>query len=277
MIKPAVNPQELAQKYYRFDKSASNRVATAEDVTAETIHVYRDLGYVVIDQVLSPEEVTRALTEISDVIHGRIVGPKIQYGPGAREASIDPEMAVRKLHKFIDHCPALHHICYHPRILALLERIFGEAPRFCEDQALLKPPSKEAGIEKPWHQDMAYSNFSFTRMVVGVWVALDEATIDNGCMHVIPGSHKNGPTPHYAVRDWQICDTSVDVHKDETVELKPGGVLVFCGLLHHGTPPNMSMKSRRALQFHYAPQTAVKMTPQEYKVVFTNEMTQAEC
>ncbi|MDF2722499.1 MAG: phytanoyl-CoA dioxygenase family protein, partial [Paenibacillus sp.] len=187
------------------------------------------------------------------------------------------EYSVRKLHKFIDTCPALHHICYHPKILSILERIFGEPPRFGEDQALLKPPSPDAGIEKPWHQDMAYSNFSYTKMVAGVWVALDEATAENGCMHVIPRSHMNGPVPHYAVRDWQLCDTVVDVHKDEMVPLKPGGLMIFSGLLHHGTPPNLSNQRRRALQFHYAPESAKKMTSEEYKIVFTNEMTKAEC
>jgi phytanoyl-CoA hydroxylase len=162
-------------------------------------------------------------------------------------------------------------------VLSLLARIFAEQPKFLEDQALLKPPSKQSGIEKPWHQDMAYSSFAYTKMVCGVWVALDEATLDNGCMHVIPRSHRNGPVPHYAVRDWQLCDADVDVGSDETVPLKPGGMLFFCGLLHHGTPPNLSNQRRRALQFHYGTDSAVKMTPEEYKMVFTNRMTKAEC
>lgn len=285
MIRPAEDPIQIVQKLYRFDRLAEHRVASPEDVSEETIRKYSELGYVAIDQVLSADEVTAALQDIDDVVHGRIVGPKIQYFRGRSESkdlTVDEspeqrEMSVRKLHKFIDHCPALHHICYHPSILALLARVFGEAPRFCEDQALLKPPSKEAGIEKPWHQDMAYANFSYTKMVAGVWIALDEATLENGCMHVIPGSHRNGPVPHYAVRDWQLCDTSVDVQSDQAVPLAPGGILLFSGLLHHGTPPNLSNQRRRALQFHYAPESAAKMTPDQYKLAFTNEMTKAEC
>ncbi|MDF2661405.1 MAG: phytanoyl-CoA dioxygenase family protein [Paenibacillus sp.] len=285
MFNPAANPQDIAQRLYRYDKLAKHRVGTVDDITEETVRNYRELGYVAIDGVLSADELEKAIQDISDTIHGKIVGPKIQYFKGKREMEeaghfLTPEeheFTVRKLHKFIDYCPNLHHICYHPKIRKVLEMVFGEKPRFCEDQALLKPPSKEAGIEKPWHQDMAYSNFSFTKMVAGVWIALDEAALDNGCMHVIPRSHKNGPVPHYAVRDWQLCDTAVDVQKDEAVPLRPGGILVFSGLLHHGTPPNLSNKRRRALQFHYAPESAVKMTPDQYKTVFTNEMTQAEC
>ncbi|MEF3305411.1 phytanoyl-CoA dioxygenase family protein [Paenibacillus sp. GYB003] len=285
MLRPADNPMDVVAAMYRFDQMAKHRVPAPEHVTEETVRTYRELGYVAIDNVLNGEEVAAALRDIDDVIQGRIVGPKIQCVRGKSElkdggefaSARERELCVRKLHKFIDYCPALHHICYHPKIWGVLEMVFGETPRFCEDQALLKPPSADAGIEKPWHQDMAYGNFSYTKMVAGVWVALDEAALDNGCMHVIPGSHRNGPVPHYAVRDWQLCDTAVDVAKDEVVPLKPGGLLVFSGLLHHGTPPNLSDKRRRALQFHYAPESAVKMTPDAYKLAFTNEMTKAEC
>ena len=58
---------------------------------------------------------------------------------------------------------------------------------------------------------------------------------------------------------------------------QPGGVLIFHGLLHHGTPPNFSEKRRRSIQIHYAPQSASKLSPREYKRMFTNEMTNAEC
>ena len=45
--------------------------------------------------------------------------------------------------------------------------------------------------------------------IISVWVALQEAHRDNGCMHVIPGSHLEGPVIHFSRRDWQICDTDV--------------------------------------------------------------------
>lgn len=277
-MKPAADPVLIKEQLYRFDKIAPHRLSKPEDFTDDSLRKYKELGYVAIEQVLTPEEVQAALQDITDVIHGRIVGPKIQLMRDAQWSTPEErEFVVRKLHKFIDHCPALHHICYHPAILGILNRIFGENARFCEDQALLKPPSPDAGIEKPWHQDMAYPNFSFTKMVAGVWIALDDATHENGCMHVIPGSHREGPVPHYSVRDWQLCDASVDIPRDETVPLKPGGLMIFSGLLHHGTPPNLSNQRRRALQFHYAPSSAVKMTPEQYKLAFTNEMTQAEC
>lgn len=285
MINPTESPETIARQMYRYDQPARHRVPSVDQVTEETFKTYYELGYVAIDNVFSEDEIAAAQQEITDVISGKIVGPRVQFfrNRGELTDGIDQltpeekERQVRKLHKFVEFCPGLHHLCYHPKVLSLLERILGEPARLCEDQGLLKPASKDAGIEKPWHQDMAYNNFAFTQMVVGVWVALDEALPENGCMHVIPGSHSNGPVPHYVVRDWQLCDAAIQVARDEVVALKPGGILVFTGLLHHGTPPNISDKRRRALQFHYAPQSAKKMTAQEYKLFFTNEMTKAEC
>ena len=68
--------------------------------------------------------------------------------------------------------------------------------------------------------------------VVGVWIALDEATPENGCLHVIPGSNIEGPMIHFKRRDWQICDTDVPIGRDTMVPLKPGGCLFWHGLTH---------------------------------------------
>jgi phytanoyl-CoA hydroxylase len=117
--------------------------------------------------------------------------------------------------------------------------------------ALIKPPL--IGREKPWHQDFAYFNLPLGTPVVGVWIALDEALIENGCMHVIPDSHRDGPVVHFQRRDWQICDTDVNVRQVVAVPLQPGSCLLFDGLLHHGTPPSQSRLRRRAVQYHYKP------------------------
>ncbi|MBW7458189.1 phytanoyl-CoA dioxygenase family protein [Paenibacillus sepulcri] len=272
-------PGDVAHLMYRYDHIASDRAATAEDVNDYRIKQFWELGYLVVDQLLTGAEVAAANEAITDIIQGRIVGPRLQFMKKESELLTpdDRDRAMRKLHKFIDHAPALHEACFHKDVQSILERIFGEQAQFLEDQAILKPPSSEAGGEKPWHQDMAYGNLSQNKMVCGVWIALDEAGLDNGCMHVIPRSHMDGPVPHYAIRDWQLCDTNVAVERDVAVTLKPGGALFFAGLLHHGTPPNFSSKRRRALQFHYSPESSRKMTPQEFKMMFTNEMTNAEC
>jgi ectoine hydroxylase-related dioxygenase (phytanoyl-CoA dioxygenase family) len=134
---PSQNPESITN-LYRYDQLATHRLASIDDITDETVRNYTELGYVAIEQVLSAEEVAAACQEINDVIHGKIVGPRVQYFRNHKdtetswefESPEQREWAVRKLHKFIDYCPSLNAICYHPKILAALEKMFGEAPRF---------------------------------------------------------------------------------------------------------------------------------------------------
>jgi phytanoyl-CoA hydroxylase len=269
--------KEIAVSLYRYDRIATDRLATLEDLQEEHVRKFWEQGYLVVDRALEPAEVEQSLEAIMDIIHGRSAGAKIQFVKKRELLKTDEEreLAVRKVYYYIDHEPRLRDIAYHPRILSALEKLFGEPAKVIADQAILKPPG--GGAEKPWHQDMAYGNLAYDKSVIGIWFALDPADLENGCMHVIPHSHMEGGIPHYAVRDWQICDRNVRVEEDVAVPLSPGGVLIFSGLLHYGTPPNFSNKRRRALQIHYAPVSAEKLTPREYKRMFTNEMTNAEC
>jgi len=112
---------------------------------------------------------------------------------------------------------------------------------------------------------------------VGVWIALDEATVANGCMHVRPQGHLEGPRIHFQRRDWQICDTDIMGQPCVAVPLKPGGVLIFDGLLPHGTPTNHSGHRRKALQFHYVSVSADKAPQEERLKHFGSEGKNVEC
>ncbi|NQX63344.1 phytanoyl-CoA dioxygenase family protein [Paenibacillus qinlingensis] len=267
----------IANTLYRYDQVEDNRISTLSDLTEEHVKQFWARGYLVVEQALSIEEVNTSLEAVMDILSGASTGTKIQFVKPRNELTTleEIELAARKLSDYIDHEPRLRDIAYHPSIMEALGKLFGEEAKVAQDQAILKPPT--GGAEKPWHQDMAYGPLAYDKAVIGLWTALDPAELDNGCMHVIPYSHREGGAPHYAVRDWQLCDRSVQVDHDVAVPLQPGGVLIFHGLLHHGTPPNFSAKRRRALQVHYAPISASKLTPKEYKRMFTNEMTGAEC
>jgi phytanoyl-CoA hydroxylase len=269
--------KEIASSLYRYDKTASHRAAALEEVGAEHIKRYKEEGYIVVDRVLTDQEIKEALSEISDIIHSRLPGPKVQIvkSEGELKTPEEREFATRKVYDYVDYAPALRKIAFHAGILGLVEKLLGDKPKLVGNQGLLKPPF--GGGEKPWHQDMAYGGLFYKKQILGVWIALDEAGLENGCMHIIPRSHLAGGVPHYSVRDWQMCDTHVDVERDVAVPLQPGGLLIFSGLLHHGTPANFSPKRRRALQFRFAPASSEMMTKDEFKLMFTNEMTDAEC
>ncbi len=255
LLRSRVSPEQFELEYARKSAPVSNN-KSFDETTGESL-IKTDIDGQILKK--KPKSPSVQLSKPRDQLH----------------TAEERELATRKVWNFVDFEPKLRAMATLPKLLQVVEQLLGAKPLLVDDAALLKPP--RSGQEKPWHQDMAYRGLDYDMRIIGVWIALDEADAENGCMHVIPRSHMNGATPHYSVRDWQICDANVNVERDAIVPLKPGGVLFFHGMTHHGTPNNFSDKRRRALQFHYAPARAKLMTPQEYRRMFTNEISNAQC
>jgi phytanoyl-CoA hydroxylase len=266
---------------YHYDGIAHG-VPDLHSITDEHITQFYEQGYLAVEQAFSAVEVQDALNGLLSLLSGEVPDFKgVMYEKSAEGIPVDkmsPEQKqdyVRKFMWFVKHETRLHALAHHPDLLAVVERIMGEAPVLFQDMALLKPP--RLGREKPWHQDHAYFELPLEAKVVGCWIALDEATTENGCMIVIPGTHRQGPVVHFKRRDWQICDTHVRNQGAVAVPLKPGGCLFFSSLIHHGTPTNFSDKRRRAVQFHYRPESAPKTSMEERLAIFGEEGKDVTC
>ncbi len=251
-------------------------------VTDAHVARFHEQGYLIVENAFTAQEVQIALEGLFHLLSGAVEEfDGVQYerasaGVAIEDMSVEEKQDyVRKFMSFVDYDERLNELAHHPLLLALVERLIGEAPVLFQSMALLKPP--RLGRDKPWHQDAAYFQIELDAKVVGCWIALDEATIENGCMVIAPGSHLNGPVVHFRRRDWQICDTDVDNSGAVAVPLKPGGLLIFQSLLHHGTPPNDSGLRRRALQFHYRPQSAPLTSQEERLAIFGGEGLGAKC
>src|SRR5207247_656920 len=105
--------------------------------------------------------------------------------------------AVRKFSSLCDHEPVFRAHAQNPALLDMVEDLIGTPIRLYADQALLKPPL--VGSEKLPHQDNAYFRVAPDDAVITCWCALDDATIENGCMHYLPGSHRLGIVEHDAI------------------------------------------------------------------------------
>ncbi len=265
---------------YRYDAVAES-VDGIESVTDEQIQFFHEQGYLVVHNLLQSLEIEAGRQGVWDLVDGKredFRGIHIEAAARGKTDALSPlerRNAVRKLFRFIDYDARLKTLAEHPNILSILTRILGEPPVLFQDMALLKPPL--IGREKPWHQDCAYFNFPIDATVVGVWIALDEATPENGCLHIVPGSHREGPMLHFRRRDWQICDTDALVDRDAMVPLKPGGCLFWHGLTHHGSPSNHTNSRRRALQFHYKPASCPEIPKDERLAIYGGEVQGAQC
>ena len=281
-VDPGIEPgiEASALRLYRASAVAKG-VAGFAMVSDEHVERFHRDGYLVVDDAFTNDEVEAGLEGVLDLIDGKVPAfTGVQFEAKARErldtlAREQKQDAVRKLMGFVAHEPRTRAIAEHPGLIGVLQRIIGEAPALFQDQALLKPPF--IGREKPWHQDNAFFSLPPEATIVGAWIALDEAVPENGCMHVIPGTHRAGPVVHFQRRDWQLCDEDVAVAQVVAVPLRPGGCLLFHGLLHHGTPPSQSPRRRRALQFHYKPASVDRTSEEERLAVFGSEGKDVTC
>jgi ectoine hydroxylase-related dioxygenase (phytanoyl-CoA dioxygenase family) len=110
---------------------------------------------------------------------------------------------------------------------------------------------------QPCHQDSWYFPFAPPRPVVGAWLAVTEATLENGCLHVVPGSHREPVHDHVPDRRpdanygyVEIVDH--DLSNEVPVLLSPGDLLLFDSHLMHFSTDNVSTGVRAAMVFHYA-------------------------
>jgi ectoine hydroxylase-related dioxygenase (phytanoyl-CoA dioxygenase family) len=146
----------------------------------------------------------------------------------------------------------LHDVLWNPRFLVAASQLLGNSPvRFWHDQIFWKPP-KQGGVVA-WHQD--YSYWTRTKPIAHLtcWCGLDDATIENGCLQYIPGSHQWGllPKPVIAgelqgIKDFLNDEQKKQFDNPQFAEVKAGEAIFHHSLTLHGSGANKSSKPRRA-------------------------------
>jgi ectoine hydroxylase-related dioxygenase (phytanoyl-CoA dioxygenase family) len=157
--------------------------------------------------------------------------------------------------------PIMEKYVKHPKICGILSQITGEhlahwdgSVKCMQSMFFVKPPGFQG---QAWHQDEIYIP-TRDRSLVGAWMALDDATIENGCLWIIPGSHRTGylypSRPHTNPDEFDFAPESwgFDESAEVPVEVKTGSLVFFNGYLLHRSRKNRSASSyRRVLVNHY--------------------------
>ncbi len=223
-------------------------------VNDQLLKQYREQGYFTVEGLFTAEEVQSVREEIPKIVARYPDVPKelVQIEPTVASGEKTPEsfeLGVRKLSRMARHNAFFRNLAFHPKMVNIARTLLGPDIVLHQGQLLMKPP--HFGGEKIWHQDNAYFRLE-PNHVFGFWVACDDATVENGCMHVLPGSHTRGIAEHAGVGDEYGLVTPQSLEDAAPIPLKPGDALVFHGELYHYTPPNRTDKRRRAIQYHYA-------------------------
>ncbi len=262
-------------------RAIADKVNGLDGISGDGFSLFRQQGYLAVEAAFTEKEVEDGLAGLSDLIMGKrpdFRGISFEAKAKDRVEDLTPQERldwVRKLVYFVDYDTRLKALAFHRKLMPVVRRLLGAEPELFADQALIKPP--KIGREKPWHQDHAFFDLFGDTPVVGVWIALDAATLENGCMRLLSGAHRQGPRIHFTRRDWQICDDEILGQRSVAAPLDPGGLLLFDGLLPHGTPANASAERRRALQFHYIPKGTEDISREERLKTFGSDGKDVTC
>ncbi|MDA0745420.1 MAG: phytanoyl-CoA dioxygenase family protein [bacterium] len=150
-----------------------------------------------------------------------------------------------------------------PRILDLLVEAMGKDVLLLSTHFFCKYPDPLAKGFVAWHQDVTYWGLEPPEAHTA-WIAIDDSDVENGCMRVIPGSHRNGIVTH-AKSDregnllsinQEIPDEYVDTTQAIDLELKAGQMSIHDGQLFHASMPNRSNRRRCGLTVRFIPPKA---------------------
>lgn len=232
--------------------STATAAAQSPDSLSER---FREQGFVVLEDVLTPQEVAALNAEAVRVCRGDLGEINGRF-ERATERETDDEVLHRYLcihnpHKFSD---VMLDAMRHPDLASVLTRLIGPNVKAMQSMLFIKAEGKPG---QAWHQD-EYFIPTRDRSLTAAWIALDDATVDNGCLWVLPGSHRPGVIYPDREHDDVRFDCAVELfafpYEDSDavpVEVRAGSAVVFNGYLLHRSLPNVSRSYRRALVNHY--------------------------
>ncbi|HAT09741.1 MAG TPA: phytanoyl-CoA dioxygenase family protein [Planctomycetes bacterium] len=217
-------------------------------------------GYVAGGPLLTTGEVEELRCELDRVIGEREATTKAKPVHIANLSS-DPACEVWQVVNIWQASPAFARLLQHPRLVAMLRQLAGPDAgelRLWHDQIQYKPPG-HGGVNW-WHQDAPYWPVLAPQdSLLTAWIALDEVSLDNGCMSMVPGSQAWGDTIDHlhacGERSRDFWRSLGEEFQDRPVHVVPrpvalGGVHFHHALTWHGSHENRSTRPRRAIALH---------------------------
>jgi phytanoyl-CoA hydroxylase len=220
-------------------------------VSDEELERFRRDGYVHLAGVLSDEELAAIAAVYERFLRREIAVPgkdlcdmSGDYGRAFEDYSIVNVMLPRRYH------PDWQGNVYEQRAASIAAQLHGPGMALDYDQLLAKRPFKEDAVFG-WHQDQAYWPVFEDSRTATCWLAVDDSTLENGCMRFVPGSHRAPLRPHRPLHSDRGESHTLVADVDEHDEVRPvpirrGDVTVHDERVLHGSGGNHSAGWRRA-------------------------------
>ncbi|HRK21789.1 MAG TPA: phytanoyl-CoA dioxygenase family protein [Fimbriimonadaceae bacterium] len=218
-------------------------------LSQEQIEFYHENGFLAID-FLAPAEEVEWMRGIYDRLFasraGREVGDQFDLGGTDEEGK---EAVLPQILGPVKYAPELAEGQFRVNAAHVVKQLLGDGAQMGGDHAILKPPKN--GVPTPWHQDEAYWDEATLHNAVSIWMPLQEATIENGCMWFLPGTHRLPVQVHQPlgndprVHALELLE-EVDMAKAVACPIPAGGCTIHHCRTYHYTGPNLSEQPRRA-------------------------------
>ena len=247
----------MAQDLSAFHKPVSEIFARASAEEAATwrlsdeqVSFYREHGYLPGVRVLTDEQVDVLRTELNVFFQPDHDGHELWYEYHTNEA-VDPSTVLFHALGAWRFGAGFHDLLWNPAFTVPASQLLGGAVRFWHDQLFCKP-AKHGGVVA-WHQDYSYWTRTRPMAHLTCWIGLDDSSIDNGCVHYVPGSHNwdllkiTGLAGDMdAIRNVLTDDQWEQFRHPVAVELKKGECTFHHPLMVHGSFENRTERPRRA-------------------------------
>ncbi|CAD6191666.1 unnamed protein product [Caenorhabditis auriculariae] len=235
-------------------------------LTAEQKQHYEREGYLLVRNVVPTYELDRFRKRFQDICEKRVQAPPnmtvMKDITIAKSEFLSGEKAITKVQDFSED-PVLFEYCKYPTIIDIVNDVIGKPGSnllAMHTMLINKPPDNgKLTSRHPMHQDLQYFPFRPADYICCAWTAMEKINRANGCLVVVPGSHKGQLLPHEypkweggvnkAYHGIQDYDPSMPrIH----VEMEAGDTVFFHPLLIHGSGANRTEGFRKAISCHYA-------------------------
>ncbi len=219
-------------------------------LTDEQVRSFRDDGYLAIEQITTTEEV-----EWLKGVYDRIFSDRLGEGEGrffdlGGVRGHDGRDVLPQVLGPEKEMPELLETIYQRNARRLGAQLLGldQSDVRAGGHMILKPP--RYGRETPWHQDEAYWDPAYDHVGLSVWMPLDDASVDSGCMQFVPGTHRYEVQSHHHIDDDPaVHGLMIDDNVPEGAVACPipagGATFHHCRILHYAGP-NTTDNPRRA-------------------------------
>ena len=222
-------------------------------LAAALLDEYRRSGHLTVAGVFQAGEMDAAIADIERWGEEFLADLPPEQRRWYVDGNVQAREVLRKLDNPHHHRPMVRQLASDARLLKLVESLIGGRLSVCFSQIFFKAP--EGGGPKPAHQDNFYFGPRDPEALVTAWIALDDATPENGCMSFGEGTHRGPVVAHIAPPGEPFnLQIPADIVARTAMTLAPvpkGGVSFHHGGVFHQSGANHSQRWRRACALHY--------------------------